>query len=59
MSTTVAQKPIASRRASPSKHFYRLQDEEVYNLYGFMGGFVDAAGYIKFHGEFVICRFVV
>jgi uncharacterized membrane protein YoaK (UPF0700 family) len=48
MSTTVT----TSRRANPSKVFYWLQDEEVHNLYGFMGGFVDAAGYIKFHGLF-------
>lgn len=43
---------ISARRNIPSKCFRWILHEEVFNILGFIGGFVDAAGYLKFYGLF-------
>lgn len=50
--SAVLQKILESRRKNASKLLYWLQDEDAHNIFAFIGGFVDSAGYMKLQGLF-------
>lgn len=52
LGSAVMQKIFESRRKNASKLLYWLQDEDAHNIFAFVGGFVDSAGYMKLQGLF-------